>query len=549
MADFFLKPGGAGLVDGSNFDNAFDWAAFDVWVTGAANNGDNLYALSGTYVTTSPISTGRDGLINNPISIIGVRNTGLQEALEEVDLPIFDGGANDYTLTVDNFWQIRNIKIGTTGASPSLRADSQSILQNCFAVNLGAGFAINLEGTAGNIIGCRASSPAGTAIEMGADTALIDSLITNSLVGVNVFNVRTRIVGNVFGSCGTAIALNDTDIHTIIGNTLYNGTIGIDTVSSNRVLVLRNIFSGFTTPARWSGGVERSAWFDFNVWHNSDTPVNVTKGPNAINADPQFVDPTLGTVEGFRVRAEVARGRGATIFTIGGITPSIFDGGDSGIGGTTDPDLSGDQLLLHDLETVVLDGAEVQNVYRMPEIEIEQEPTDGVYVSRNTEFQFPVGDFYPLGRPFIKSLIIDSDDVAYVVQTVRHPFLSDFWGLTCRSSVIADTFDLDNTVTLLKASYTKDPALGKKTTRTADATFTDVKASIRLVQSGAGDYAGQKQILEQYDIYVAEDIGQVDSGDVLEDENGKVYEIVAWRNRDRMDEFSIMACELRRVGP
>jgi len=70
-----------------------------------------------------------------------------------------------------------------------------------------------------------------------------------------------------------------------------------------------------------------------------------------------------------------------------------------------------------------------------------------------------------------------------------------------------------------------------------------------LVGAEDGTYAGQKQPLERYDIYVSEDIGQVNAGDLLKDENGKDYEIVAYRNRDRMDEFSIMVCELRRVGP
>jgi len=322
-----------------------------------------------------------------------------------------------------------------------------------------------------------------------------------------------------------------------------------------RAFFIRNIIAGFTTGANWTGGPGTTDFWDWNVWHNNGTDVvNVTKGPNAIDADPLFVDPTLGTVEGFRTRAEVVRNLGLTIFPAGAVAPSIYEGGETNVVGDTDPDFSSDQLLRESLEVVELDGVEVQYVNRMPEDEIEQEPTEGVYLSRHTEFRLPVGDFYPAGldEPSVGSSIVDDvahGSNAYIVEAVRRPVHSDFWGCTARASVISGRFDLDDTATLWKASFTKDPGLGKETTHEADATFSGVAAKFMLRSSEAESYGGQSQILERYDVYVDREIGQVDTGDLLKDQDSETYRIVSYRNRLSFREFSVIECEIRRVGP
>ena len=90
-------------------------------------------------------------------------------------------------------------------------------------------------------------------------------------------------------------------------------------------------------------------------------------------------------------------------------------------------------------------------------------------------------------------------------------------------------------------------AYGSKTSKhlTADATFTNVPAKIMLRPSSPEEQFGQKQFVETYDIYVDDDIGQVHNGDVLKDENSKIYTIVSYRNRERIDELSVMECQLR----
>ena len=94
MADYYMTPGGAGLVDGSSPANAFDWAGFDAWQTAPAAAGDNLYVGPGNYVGTTDVNAGTDGGVDNRINIIGVSSLDtLAEAFGN-DRPLFAMNAN-----------------------------------------------------------------------------------------------------------------------------------------------------------------------------------------------------------------------------------------------------------------------------------------------------------------------------------------------------------------------------------------------------------------------------------------------------------------------
>ena len=555
MADLFMTPGGAGLMDGTTPENGFDWAAFDAWATGAAAAGDNLYVGPGNYVGTANVVSALDGTALLPINIIGVSSlTTLAEATG-TDRPLWAINAGIYA-QFNDYWNIRNLRMTGNAGNHLLRFDKGGRAGNLDVDQAGAGNAIQNFGTGSIVEGCRARSVGGTGIRLSSESFASECVVYGSLAGVNVSGSSGRVLDNLVFDCATAIDIDNISRSTIFRNTLYNGTTGILKVAVGlRSYFLENIIAGFTTGANWTGGPDTTDFWDWNVWHNNTTDVvNVTKGPNAINADPQFVDPSLGTVEGFRTRAEVVRNLGLTIFPAGAVAPSIYEGGETNIVGDTDPDFSSDQLLRESLEVVELDGVEVQYVNRMPEDEIEQEPTEGVYVSRHTEFRLPCGDFYPVGldRPHVGSAIVDDvahGSNAYVIESVRHPVHSDFWGCIARAAVIAGTFDLDDTATLWKATFTKDPGLGKDTTHTEDATFSGVAAKFMLRSSEAGSYGGQAQIVERYDVYVDTEIGQVDHADLLKDQDYETYRIVSYRNRLSFCEFSVIECEIRKVGP
>jgi hypothetical protein len=216
-------------------------------------------------------------------------------------------------------------------------------------------------------------------------------------------------------------------------------------------------------------------------------------------------------------------------------------------------DLSGDQALIDGLETVTLQisiGAPppriYEDAYRLPEVQVEGDPTQGGYRARSTEWHLST-----LGAaidPQIGDTITDSDDIVWVIQSVRPPKFNDYWGLTCQEFSITDDTDLQDLVTLFKAGRALQPDGSKFTTHAAVAGFTDVPAKIQLRPSTAELLAGQERFIETYDIYVGEDIGQVNAGDILKDATGKNYRIISYRNRELIDDLSTIVCESKPVG-
>lgn len=540
----YMTPGGAGLNDGTSPGNAFDWTGFVAWQIGVSP-GDILYVGPGTYTGTDSLLTATDGDSTALISVIGVSSlTTLAEPTGDAR-PLFAMNAAR-VVQFDNFWSIRNVRITGDHTIALLRADNSSFMTNCQSTNSGTGEAFRL-GSTSLWTECEGESALGQAFIFGSfGGKLLGCIIKNSLIGVSFASSPNHVVGCVIRNCTTGLSIGNTDRHMIVGNTFYQNATAISIGAlGDRQAIARNIFA--SCPASIVGAVvDKSIQIDHNVWFDSGDPVNHERGPNALLVDPQFVDPVTFD---FRVRNEAVRRLGINPYTTGAVAPSIFDGGQTNISGDTTPDYSGDQLFREPLETVQLDGAEVQNVYRNSEEEIEQEDTQGVYLSRLTTFDFPVGEtIYPgNGRPQVASTIIDGDGNGYVILSIKHPYLSNFWGCRTRSSVLADTFDLDDTVTLLVATYTKDPGLGKKTSHTPDATFTDVAAKIMLRSSDSEQSSGQDQFVERYDVYVDQDIGQVNNGDLLRDGNGKLYQIVSYRDRLNFEENSVMECELRQV--
>jgi hypothetical protein len=181
---------------------------------------------------------------------------------------------------------------------------------------------------------------------------------------------------------------------------------------------------------------------------------------------------------------------------------------------------------------------------------VEGDPTQGGYRARSTEWQLPTTG--AAIDPQIGDTITDSDDIVWVIQSVRPPKFNDYWGLTCQEFSITDDTDLQDLVTLFPAVRASQPDGSKFVTHTAaSAGFTNIPAKIKLRPSTAELLAGQERFTEVFDVYVAEDIGQVNAGDVLKDGtdgSGKTYLIVSYRNRELIDDLSTIVCEAKPVG-
>jgi len=559
MPNFFTTPTGAGALDGSSFANAFNWAGVDNWVTNVANAGDILYALAGTYNSNAHVGTSRDGTIAAPIQIIGVADTALTPAAHGA-LPFFDFGALNASLVLDNYWTVRNIRIESAENNYCLRCDIGGVIDNCEAENTGTGHGFSINSAGGRIMRSIALSAANAGIMVTSNCAVYGCQVTGGAEGISLIGSGNALVGNLVRDCTTGIGAPSGDNVWVLLNTINGCTTGILSTDGQNWLVADNILSNNTTPANWSGGAQpKNAW-QRNVWFNSATPINVTKGADAINADPQFVDASLGTVAGFTVRAAAARELGINLFTAGAIPPSIYEGGENGIGGstTTDLDLSDDILSLCPLETIDLDGTEVQNTYRLRDTEEEEVATEGVYLRRDTTFLLPVGDtIYPAGtEPTVGGIITEAAAVggaSYTIMKIRRPRLGtagdpltgDWYRAEVVSLRISDAFGFNNTVTHWPRTEATTEWGSRTVTHAASTTFVNVEAKIMLRPSPIEDHAGQREFTRHYDIFVDGDIGDIESGDQLRDEDGEKYEITGYRLQNRIGELSVIECEIR----
>lgn len=204
-------------------------------------------------------------------------------------------------------------------------------------------------------------------------------------------------------------------------------------------------------------------------------------------------------------------------------------------------DLSNGQLFLDGLETIDLNEVSIPNTYRLEEKEAEQAPAEGVYQSRNVEWHLPFGPtIYPAGTPKIGDIVTDNDDQTYVVLEVRPPFLSDFWGIQTRGLVISEAFDLNDTISLFSVVIKVDEFGSRKASHDddPDSDFVNVpcKIQIRPVEIVIAR-GGKQQFQRNFDIYCERDI-DVHIGDILKDQNMNKYDIVSWKNRERIDEMS-----------
>jgi hypothetical protein len=202
-------------------------------------------------------------------------------------------------------------------------------------------------------------------------------------------------------------------------------------------------------------------------------------------------------------------------------------------------DLSLDHLNFDGLENVTLSSygpAVIENAYRLRRDMVEGDPTHATYLHTDVEFQLPTVDV-PAIAPAVGDEIV-AWDATFVIQSIRQPFMSDYWGCGCREAAITADATLHDLVTLWPVSVAVDEYGSRVATHpAADPLFSEVPAKIQIRPGLIGTHAGRVQFLRLYDIYVARDI-DVQIGDLLIDQSLNQYDVQSWENRDRIDELS-----------
>ncbi len=202
-------------------------------------------------------------------------------------------------------------------------------------------------------------------------------------------------------------------------------------------------------------------------------------------------------------------------------------------------DLSGDFAVIDGKVNITLNAAVINDVVMLQSKLKEGDPTQGGYLHRETTFQLPTtGDISPKVGDTVAVA-----DVTYNVLKVREPFLGDYWGLTTRELSITADSELQNLITLWPAVNVTDAGGFKRTTHpAASADFLEVAAKIQLQPSKGEEESGKRGFKRTYAIYVSADVPSLKVDDLLKDESSKQYNVESWKNRNRIDEFSVIIC-------
>ena len=202
-------------------------------------------------------------------------------------------------------------------------------------------------------------------------------------------------------------------------------------------------------------------------------------------------------------------------------------------------DLKDDYKVFDGLENVTVDGAAVSDVLRLDEFDTEGEPTEGIYLHSDVEFQIRTTAGVV---PLVGQVIVDGGGRSYNILAIREPQFGDYYGCVCRRIAIEAGLPLASKITLYPAFTTIDEYGHRSVSNgTPSFVFFDVPCRIQDVTAEVGEVMGKRGFKRVFHITCAVEI-DLEHGDVLKDETGMIYDIISWRNRSRIDELSLIVC-------
>lgn len=272
--------------------------------------GNKVYIKLGTYTLTGGL-TFPNGTAISPITVMGYNLTRGDQPTG-TNRPIIVGGANSPVF--GNYNKISNIRGSTTGIY-GLLGGNFSTFFNCDGANT-SGTADRWGLSIANyscFTLCSGSSTNGYGISLGAG-AMYGCYTYSSIYGVSCLGI-TVILNSIIRGSTAGIKTTDTSLlgFTCIGNTIYGAETPAGTGISfpvgaiyGVVWINNNIIYG------WATGISldpilNNVFEDYNdFFNNTNDVVNLTKGPNDLALNPQFVDAPNGD---FRIGANL-KGKG-----------------------------------------------------------------------------------------------------------------------------------------------------------------------------------------------------------------------------------------------
>jgi hypothetical protein len=178
--------------------------------------------------------------------------------------------------------------------------------------------------------------------------------------------------------------------------------------------------------------------------------------------------------------------------------------------------------------------ATVLNRYNTRKREV---PTGGRYTNSDAAWHLPtqqLGD-----RPRLGDLIVDGQGQRWTILDVQLATLRTRWRCTARDLAVA--FALDDTVTILEATYAKgEGGAAEPTWRTWK---TGVRARIQPATADVGAKHQARQTTTRYEIFLEEDLA-LDHNHRIQGPDGTIYKVRATLGAGRIGELQSIDAEV-----
>jgi hypothetical protein len=166
----------------------------------------------------------------------------------------------------------------------------------------------------------------------------------------------------------------------------------------------------------------------------------------------------------------------------------------------------------------------------------ERAPTGGVYAAADTKWLLP-GPLLGTVRPKPADTILDGDGVTWTILAPEFDKSDRVW--SCYSIALAIVHALADSVTLWRRTNAQDAAMSRVPTFAQVGSAVD--ARIQLTAETETQERGKALWKKTYDIYLASELDAT-AEDQVRDAAGNVYQVESIRNRERIDELSVITC-------
>lgn len=206
-------------------------------------------------------------------------------------------------------------------------------------------------------------------------------------------------------------------------------------------------------------------------------------------------------------------------------------------------DITDDFAVVDNVETVTLtaqDGTDqtVASCFSTPLRTREIEASDGKYTAGDRRFHLPTDNV--TGLPEVGGTITDSD-YTYTILDVERAVMSGIWKLASRKLAIFS--DLTTLVTIQSATWAKDANGVQVATWVTEAA--NVRAKIQPTTENVGTDEKSRGIERRFTVIFAAD-QTLDHNRRIVGPDGKVYRVLSYSRRERIDALPMALVELLR---